>query len=275
MLLPEARAALAVAQKNLRNIARYPFMFGAMLIIPLYQLVLPSLLLGATFLVGGRAVGLEKTAGTGDIAGFLFLGGFLTSLVYGVFWGVAWGVQRERETGTLETVWLLGTRPATFVIGDTLSALVVSGVSGVVMLAVGALVFHASYLGTIALALPVLVILVVSLTGIAFLVTSAVLVLRDTSLLIDLTSYGLLMGSGVMFPVTILPAIVQVLAFALPTTLALDTLRVQALGSRPLLPLQVEYAVMAVSAALLLLAGRAVFERTVRRLLVEGSLGAH
>jgi ABC-2 type transport system permease protein len=268
-------AALAVARKNLRVVRRYPVMFGAMLIVPLYQLVLPSLLLGITFLVGGRALGLEKTAGTGDLAGFLFLGGFLTSLVYGVFWGVAWGVQQEMETGTLETSWLLGARPAAFAIGDALSALVVSAVAGVMMLGVGTLVFHANYSATVLYALPVLPILLISLTGVAFLVTSAVLAFRETSLLIDLVSIGLLMGSGVLFPITILPGPAQVVAMALPTTLALDTLRVQALGSRPLLPLPLEYEVMAASALVLLAAGWVVFNRTVKRALVKGTLGFH
>ncbi len=274
-MLRDARAAAAVARKNLRVVRRYPVMFGAMLIVPLYQLVIPSLLLGVTFLVGGRALGLESTAGTGNLAGFLFLGGFLTSLVYGVFWGVAWGVQQEMETGTLETVWLLGARPAAMVVGDALSALLVAALAGLAMLGVGALAFHASYLATALYALPVLLILLVSLTGVAFLVTAAVLALRETSLLIDLASLGLLMASGVMFPITVLPIAAQVLALALPTTLALDILRFYGLGSRSLLPLPAEYVLMAASALLLLLVGRAVFERTVRRTLARGTLGFH
>jgi ABC-2 type transport system permease protein len=271
----QARAVAAVALKNLRVVRRYPVMFGAMLVVPLYQLVIPSLLLGATFMVGGRALGLASTAGTADLAGFLFLGGFLTSLIYAVFWGVAWGVQQEMETGTLETVWLLGARPAALVMGDALSALVVATLAGAAMLGVGALVFHASYQAAAVYALPVLPALVVSLIGVAFLVTAAVLAFRETSLLIDLASLGLLMASGVMFPITILPAAVQVLVLALPTTLALDILRVYALGSPSLLPLPAEYVLMCAGALLTLAAGHLVFERTVRRTLTRGTIGFH
>jgi ABC-type polysaccharide/polyol phosphate export permease len=102
-----------------------------------------------------------------------------------------------------------------------------------------------------------------------------VLALRETSLLIDLASLGLLMASGVMFPISVLPVAAQVLVMALPTTLAPDILRVYALGTPSLLPLPAEYGLMAAGALLTLLAGHVVFQRTVRRTLTRGTLGFH
>ena len=73
-LAAEWRAALALARKELRIARRYPLNLVNEVLQPLYQFLLPSLLLGATFLVGGRAIGLESSTGTSDLAGYLFLG---------------------------------------------------------------------------------------------------------------------------------------------------------------------------------------------------------
>ena len=69
----ELRAAVAIARKDLRVLSRYPLEVINGVSQAFYQMVIPSVLLGTTFL-GGRAVGLEETAGTGDVAGFLVLG---------------------------------------------------------------------------------------------------------------------------------------------------------------------------------------------------------
>ena len=271
----EARAVLAVTRSAFLTMRRYPLLFGALLILPLYQLVLPSLLLGVTFLVHGRSVGLEKAAGTADVAGFLFLGGLATSLIFAVFWGTAWNVVREMQSGTMETLWMTRSRPESFVLGQALAGISISLLAGILLLVMGQLIFGARYLAGIVAALPAMLILIIALVGMAYLITAAVLILREANFLIDMTSYLLMVGSGVMFPLTVFPGAIRLVAFALPPTFALDILRVDALHSRPLLPMGWEYLILAGSSVLLVVLGRWVFHRTERRLRIRGTLGFH
>ena len=58
--MDELRAALAIARKDIRNVSRYRFSVASSIFTPLYQGVLPGLLFGASFAVGGKVVGLDK-----------------------------------------------------------------------------------------------------------------------------------------------------------------------------------------------------------------------
>jgi ABC-type multidrug transport system permease subunit len=74
--------------------------------------------------------------------------------------------------------------------------------------------------------------------------------------------------SGISFPVTLLPGVLQPIAFALPTTYAVDIVRMQALGARPLFDPVLEYLVLIAGAAVCYPLGRWGFARaelTMRR----------
>jgi len=115
--MDELRAALAIARKDIRNVSRYRFLVASQLFTPLYQGVLPALLFGASFAVAGHVVGLEKTIGTTDLAGFIFLGGVMSGLVATAFWSIAMSIRNEMEAGTLEPTWLTPTSRAVIVLG--------------------------------------------------------------------------------------------------------------------------------------------------------------
>jgi hypothetical protein len=62
-MIEELKAAWAVARKELQVARRYPLNLVNEVLQPLYQFLLPSLLLGLTFYVGGRAVGWRPPPG--------------------------------------------------------------------------------------------------------------------------------------------------------------------------------------------------------------------
>ena len=101
-------------------------------IVSLYFL-LPSLLLGATFAVGGKVLGLEASAGTDDLAGFIFLGTVVGGLVGAAFWDIAFSFKREMDAGPLEPAWLTPTRAETLVLGRAFSAIAIGGSATVVL----------------------------------------------------------------------------------------------------------------------------------------------
>lgn len=274
-LAAEWRAAVALARKELQIARRYPFNLANEVLQPLYQFLLPSLLLGATFLVGGRAIGLESSTGSGDLAGYLFLGMIVGGLTYTAFWEIAFSFKREMDAGTLEPAWLTPMRPETMVIGRALGGLVVAGGASAVLLAIGWYVFGASFSSGIWLALPALVLGALSMVGVGYLVAAAVLRIREPNFFVDAASFLFAMASGVAFPVIVLPFFIRPIAYLLPTTYVLDILRIHALGTRPILAEPLEWVLLVATALLALWIGVRAFQRAEHRMRVLGTLGQH
>jgi ABC-2 type transport system permease protein len=271
----EGRAAWAIARKDLQIARRYRFGAINQVFQPLYQTLIPGLLLGATFAIGGEAVGLAETAGTTDIAGYLFLGMLALNLTSAGFWGVAFSIKQELDAGTLEPGWLTPTRRETFLVGMTLGSLVLAVIATVILVAVGIWLFGASMAPRLAIAAPVLAITTIGVLGIGYLIGAIVLRMKEASFFVDATDFLFVAISGAAFPIVVLPEIVRWAAYLLPTTYALDLMRVTALGTRPLVPVPVEWLLLALTSVILLVVGRWAWLRTEHRLRVLGALGQH
>jgi ABC-2 type transport system permease protein len=274
-LRTEARAAWAVARKELRVFLRYRLNAVNQVFQPLYQVLIPGILLGATFAIGGEAVGLAETAGTTDIIGYLFLGMLALNLASAGFWGVAFSIRMELDAGTLEPGWLTPTRRETFILGMAGAALLVAVVSTAILVLIGIWLFGAELAPRLAIALPVLAIASVGVLGIGYLVGAVVLRMREANFFVDAADFIFVALSGAAFPILVLPDPVRWISYLLPTTHALDLMRVAALDTPPLLPLAVEWLMLAVTSVALLLVGRATWLRTEHRLRVRGTLGQH
>jgi ABC-2 type transport system permease protein len=274
-LRQEARAARAIARKELQVFARYRLNAVNQVIQPLYQTLIPGVLLGATFAIGGQAVGLAETAGTTDLVGYLFLGMLALNLASAGFWGVAFSIKQELDAGTLEPAWLTPTRRETFVVGMTAAGLVLAVIATFVLVLIGIWLFGADLAPRLVIALPVLAIASIGVLGIGYLVGAIVLRMRDANFFVDAADFIFVALSGAAFPIVVLPDLVEWVAYLLPTTHALDLMRVAALGTRPLLPLPIEWLMLVVTSVALLVVGRAAWLRTEHRLRVQGTLGQH
>jgi ABC-2 type transport system permease protein len=271
----EARAAWAIARKELRVFLRYRLNAVNQVFQPLYQILIPGILLGATFAIGGEAVGLAETAGTTDIIGYLFLGMLALNLASAGFWGVAFSIRMELDAGTLEPGWLTPTRRETFIVGLTGAALLIAVVSTAILVLIGIWLFGAEMAPRLAIALPILPIASIGVLGIGYLVGAVVMRMREANFFVDAADFIFVALSGAAFPILVLPDAIRWVSYLLPTTHALDLMRVAALDTRPLLPLPVEWLMLAVTSVALLLIGRATWLRTEHRLRVRGTLGQH
>jgi ABC-2 type transport system permease protein len=271
----EARAAWAIARKELQIFGRYRLNAVNQVIQPIYQVLIPGILLGATFAIGGEAVGLAETAGTTDIVGYLFLGMLALTLASAGFWGVAFSIKLEMDAGTLEPAWLTPTRRETFVVGLTAAGLAIATVTTVILVLIGIWIFGASIAPRIAIAIPVLALTSVGVLGIGYLVGAIVLRMRDANFFVDAADFIFVALSGAAFPIIVLPEFVRWVSYLLPTTYALDLMRVAALGTRPLLAEPLEWTMLAVTSASLLFLGRRAWLATEHRLRVKGTLGQH
>ncbi len=274
-LRQETRAAWAIARKELRIFARYRLNAVNQVAQPIYQVLIPGILLGATFAVGGEAVGLAETAGTRDVVGFLFLGMLALTLASAGFWGVAFAIKLELDAGTLEPAWLTPTRRETFIVGLTAAGLVVAAMTTVILVLIGIWLFGADIAPRVAIGVPVLGLASVGVLGIGYLVGALVLRMRDANFFVDAVDFIFVGLSGAAFPIVVLPDAVRWISYLLPTTYALDLMRVSALGTRPLLDARLEWALLALTSVILLAVGRWTWLATEHRLRVRGTLGQH
>jgi ABC-2 type transport system permease protein len=273
--MAELFAALAIARKEIRQVARYRFIVASFIFTPLYQGVLPGLLFGASFAVAGRVIGLEKTIGTDDLSGFIFYGGVVSSLVATAFWNMGMNFRNEQEMGTLEPTWLTPTAKGTLVFGRALGGLFWFVFSQAVMFAIGIAFFGLHVRWEMVYAVPALILATIALIGIAHLLAAIVLTIRDANLFIDCTNFLFSTASGVAFPVSLLPGVLQPIAFLLPTTYAMDILRQHALGTPPLIDPSLEYIGLIATTLVMFPMGRWAFARADHRIRVRGTLGQY
>jgi ABC-2 type transport system permease protein len=271
----ELRAAIAIGKKDLVVLSRYRIAVVSQIFTPLYQGVIPAFLFGASFAVAGRVVGLDATVGTDNLAGFIFLGGVVTGLVAVCFWSMAMGIRFEMDAGTLEPIWLTPTRHETIVIGRALGGLVWFLISQVILFAIGVFVFGLRFDVGIVWAIPAVLVAIVGMVGVAYLLAGIVLVIRDANIFIDMTNFLFSTASGAAFPVTLLPLVVQPIALLLPTTYAMDILRQQAIGARPLFDPLLEYIGLITTTVVLYPIGRWAFSQAERSMRVRGTISQY
>jgi len=271
----ELRAAIAIAKKDLKTFFRYRIAVVSQIFVPLYQGVIPGLLFGASFAVGGRVVGLEETVGTENLAGFIFMGGVMSGLSATGFWSIAMGIRNEMDAGTLEPSWLTPTHHETLLIGRALGGVVWQVIGQAALFAIGIAFFGLRFRTEILYAVPAVLIAVVAMVGVAYLLAAGVLLIREANFFIDTTNFLFSIASGTAFPVTILPAIFLPVALLLPTTYAVDLLRVHAIGQRPLFDPLLEWAALLATTALAIFVGRWAFARAVRVMRIRGTLAQY
>ena len=273
--MDDVRAALAIARKDIRHLSRYRLVVAGQIFTPLYQGVIPAFLFGAAFAVSGRVVGLDRTIGTTDLAGFIFLGGVMSGLVATAFWGMAMSIRQEMEVGTLEPSWLTPTRHEVFVVGRALGGLAFFLFGQIAIFAVGIAFFGLRFRLELFAALPAMLLAIVAMVGIAYSLAALVLVIKEANFFIDTTNFLFATASGVAFPVTLLPGVLQPIAYALPTTYAMDLLRQAALGTRPLFDPRLEYLALALLTAVTYPVGRWAFAAADRRIRRNGTIGQY
>ena len=245
--MDELRAAIAIARKDLRSLLRYRIAVASYVFTPLYQFIIPAFLFGSAFAVNGHASGLATTLGTDDLAGFIFFGGIIGAIISTAFWGMAMSIRNELDT--------------TFIIGRALGGLTIFVAMQLVLFAFGIVFLGLRLRAEMIFALPAVILAMGAMVGVAYMLAAIVLLIREANFFIDTANFAFGTITGVSFPITLLPGILQPVALILPTTYAVDILRAQALGSRPLFDVRLEYAVLVLLTALLFPLGRYAFAK--------------
>jgi ABC-2 type transport system permease protein len=160
-------------------------------------------------------------------------------------------------------------------VGRTLASLGVTTVNNALILGLAWLLFdfHVSgdVLGAVLICVPFLLILY----GFGFAFCALVLLMRDANVLIDTTSYTVMLLSGAQFPVQALPRVLLPVALALPLTYGLDLIRSFLLGSQTIWSRPTEIAILVLAMAITVPAGYAVFVAVDRLCRSRGTIGMH
>jgi len=220
--LREVRASYAFVERNFNLSKRY---LGWELVFMTYSVAqaLSILYIGAS-LGGGAAAGV----GAGrDVILYLALGALVWSYLSTVFEAISETITWERWEGTIEYTLMAPVSRTTHLLGSSLFSVTYSLLRTALILVVLGLFFHLD-LGHANVLSSLVIVALSSLSFLGIGIMAAALPLLFTERGTQMTfvmSAGLLLVSGVYYPITVLPRWMQLLSTISPANYALDAIR--------------------------------------------------
>jgi ABC-2 type transport system permease protein len=189
---------------------------------------------------------------------------------------VAVGMQQEQFAGTLESLLMTPTSPATVQLGSVVYDLIYIPIRTAVFLVIIALAFgldfHANGLVP---ALVVLLVFIPFVWGLGVASAGATLTFRRGSGLVGLGSTVLVLFSGAFYPLDVLPGWVATIAELNPITIAVDGMREPLLAGTGWEGVGTAVAILVPLAALSLTLGVYAFRAALQRERRQGTLGLY
>lgn len=268
------RALFAIARKDWKQYWRYPLNAVSAVLQPVIWLA-PVYFMGQAFSVDGEALGFAGYAGTTDYMSFILVGAALHNFISSIFWGMGYSLKNDMDAGVLESNWLAPAPRPLLLVGRTLTSLVITTLTSLAMLLVAGLLFGFRITGGLGMALVTLAPMLLGLYGFGFAFAAVVLLMRDANTLVDVSNFLVSLLAGSDFPVTVLPRWLLPVSLALPLTYGFDAVRGLLLGTRTLLPIGTEIALLVVFMVVMIALGLWAFARLERRVRMRGTLGTH
>ncbi len=207
---------------------------------------------------------------------FVVIGIAVTSFMQVSLARVTTAIRTEQLQGTLETLLLTPTAPATFQLGSALYEIAYVPIRVILFLAFAAALFGVHFtIQGLPEAVAVLVVFVPFVWGLGVVSAAATVTYRRGTSLVGLAASVLTITSGAYFPVTVLPDWAQKLARLNPITLALSAIRDALLGGAGWAQTLPAIAILAPVAAITLGFGVWAFRAALRRERRLGTLGLY
>jgi ABC-type polysaccharide/polyol phosphate export permease len=218
-----ARMIALCALLHAKQLSRSPFEIATALIVPVVQATLAVYL----FRAGSEPHGLLQAA----------VGAGLMGVWSSVLFGSGGAIQHQRWQGTLEMIMLAPRRPALVILPVTLATALTGTYAMVATLAWGRLLYGIplDFADPVAFAVAVpACILALGMFGL--LLASTFVLLRNANALTNTLEYPIWLVSGMLVPITVLPAWTGPIAAVLPTTWGARAVREAATGGGPVWP---------------------------------------
>jgi ABC-2 type transport system permease protein len=267
-------ALMAIAKKDWRQYWRYPLNAVSSVLQPLIWLA-PVYFMGKAFSINGKALGFAAYTGSSDYMSFILLGTALSSFINAVFWGMGYSLKNDMDAGVLESTWLAPVPRLLLLVGRTFTSLLVTTITSAAMLVVAGLIFGFHPSGSARAAFLTALPMLIGLYGFGFAFAAAVMIIREANTMVDMSSFLVQIFSGADFPVTALPRWLLPVSLALPLTYGFDAVRGLLLGTRTLLPIQIEILILIVFMFVMIVLGALTFRALERRVRMRGTLGQH
>jgi len=267
-------ALSALIRKDWKQYWRYPLNAVSSIFQPLIW-VAPIYFMGQAFSVNGKAIGFSQYSGTTDFMSFILLGTVLESFINAVFWGMGYALKNDMDSGVMESNWLTPIPRLLILIGHSVTNLVITAITSLGMLLFAGLIFGFNASGDVVKALLPIIPMMLGLYGFGFAFAAVVMLMREANTLVDVSSFLVQIFSGSNFPVNALPRFLLPVALALPLTYGLDAIRANLIGTKTILPLQLELILLVVFMFVMLWIGTATFRSLERRVRTLGTLGQH
>ncbi|MBI4770401.1 MAG: ABC transporter permease [Chloroflexi bacterium] len=212
-----------------------------------------------------------------DYVGFAVIGGAMTAFWLNVMWSMSAQMYWEKENGNLALYIMAPNSMMAILLGMALGGMFATTLRAVVILVLGAWLFHISFaVSSFPMLLAVFAITMVALYGLGMLFASLFLLFgRDAWQISNMMQEPVYFLSGFYFPVRSFGFAVAFVASILPLTLGMDAMRQLMFASGPtlgFLSVPIEIGVLVVLAVVFLIGAFSWLKRMERLAIAEGTL---
>lgn len=244
------RAFVSLTLAVLRNLSRYRSEYIGGFLGPVFW-VIPAWLIV-------RYANIPDVFGASDsnftvAAMYFFIGATYWNYVEGI-WSIALGLRENMRSGTLESLWASPAPRLSMIMGWSIGRLL--GTTLHSLLAFGLLsalsIIHLRDLSlenTLAVVI-VIIFSVLAAYGFGFVLVGLTLKFKDAESMISMLGNAAPLLGGILFPITYLPVPLRAIAYFFPFTYGVDALRGILFGSKTLLSLPTEIALIATTGVL-------------------------
>jgi ABC-2 type transport system permease protein len=218
-------AAKVFAVKNIRIAFRYPANFIIWGFLPILWFA-PYILMANALTGTGSSVHFTEITGFSDFISFSVIGWFVYMYLDNSIWAIGNNFRWEQFSGTLESLFIAPVSRVSILLGAAFSNTVQAIIQTLVLLATAMFLFGVTYAVTaIAPTAIILFVMVIALYGFGFMLAGLILVFKDPSVLSELISNSTYVLSPVNYPIQALPTSVQFIAYLIPTSIGIITIR--------------------------------------------------
>lgn len=208
----------------------------------------------------------------GDYFSYVVIGMALASYSSLSLFAFSQAVRRSQMNGTLEAMLATPTSLTTIVLSSSMYSFALGTIHVVLHLLAGVLIFGAKLESpNWGAAIVVLILTIVSLASIGIVAASFVLVFKQGDPVTTAISSASWLLSGVLYPVDVLPSVIQPISWVLPMTHALEGMRLALLGGASLGRLAPHVAALVLFAVLLVPSSLLAFRYGIHRVKLDGS----
>lgn len=264
------RAFIALTLAILRNLSRYRSEYIGSFLGPVFW-VIPAWLIV-------RYANISDIFGVNDptftvAAMYFFIGATYWNYVEGI-WSIALGLRENMRLGTLESLWVSPAPRLSMIMGWSVGRLL--GTTLHSLLAFGLLsalsIIHLRDLSfeNILTVTNIILFSVLAAYGFGFVLVGLTLKFKDAESMISMLGNAAPLLGGILFPITYLPIPLRAVAYLFPFTYGVDALRGILFGSKTLLSLPTEIALIITMGVLFPIFGWIFFSWIENKARVEG-----